>query len=201
MTLKQKRALETLWPLYGLDIENGVLNYDAVFGRHAPVNIEIGFGMGTSLLTMAKENPDQDFIGIEVHRPGVGSLMASIEEESIKNIRIYSADVREVFEHGIPENSVSKILILFPDPWPKNRHHKRRLVQSTFLEQLSKKLLAGGIVHMATDWQEYAEQMVAALESVNDLKNIAGEGAYFEGKKPRPHTKFELRGKNLGHGI
>lgn len=201
ITSRQKQALEKLWPIYGLNLENGPLKFKEIFGRESQVFLEIGFGMGTSLLAMAKENPEHDFIGIEVHRPGVGSLLASLEEENVKNIRVFSEDAREVFAKMIPENSLSKILILFPDPWPKKRHHKRRLINAEFLEEIIKKLSIGGVLHLATDWEEYAQEMMSAVSSLKNLKNTAGEGAYFEGEKPRPPTKFEQRGKNLGHEI
>ncbi len=201
MTTKQTRALETLWPAFGLALDKGLLNFHELFKREAPITLEIGFGMGSSLLAMAKAHPDQDFIGIEVHRPGVGSLLASLKADEVKNIRIYSADAREVFEQCIPEDSLSKIMILFPDPWPKKRHHKRRLINAEFLEQIVKKLKLGGFLHLATDWQEYAEEMLSAVSSIKNLKNLGDEKGFFEGEKLRPSTKFEQRGKNLGHGI
>lgn len=201
ITERQTRALERLWPIFGLKLENGLLNFKEVFARESQVTLEIGFGMGNSLLAMAKANPLEDFIGIEVHRPGIGSLLASLEEEAVKNIRIFSEDARAVLAKNLPDNSLSKILIFFPDPWPKKRHHKRRLVNADFLKELVQKLLPGGLLHLATDWEEYAQEMMQAVSSLKSLKNLAGEGLYFEGEKLRPLTKFEARGRSLGHGI
>lgn len=201
ITDRQARALEKLWPVFGLELDMGMLDFKTLFGRESEVILEIGFGMGQALLAMAKANPEQDFIGIEVHRPGVGALLASIEEEGVKNIRIFSEDVRDVFKQNLAEKSLSKILILFPDPWPKKRHHKRRLINPEFLEEAVKKLVPGGALHLATDWEEYAEEMMSAVGALKNLKNLSGEGLFFKGEPLRPSTKFEARGRNLGHEV
>ena len=200
MTEAQKAARERMWPQFGLDVANGVLDAAQVFGREAPLVLEIGFGMGQSLVEMAKAAPDKNFIGVEVHPPGVGNLLKLIEQEDITNLRVYQADARVVLERCIAGGSLAGVQIYFPDPWHKKRHHKRRLIQSEFILELKSKLRVGGIVHLATDWQPYAEQMMQVLSSVQGFRNVMAAGQYAV-EHPRPSTKFEQRGQKLGHGV
>jgi len=200
MTPSQERALEQLWDKFGLELSGGVVNYDTLFNRKAPVVLEIGFGMGKSLLEQATLQPDEDFIGIEVHKPGVGALLSHLEKDNVNNIRIYQTDALDVLQQCIPDHSLSKVQIFFPDPWPKKRHHKRRLIQTPFLDLLCTKLKPEGILHLATDWENYAEQMMDLLTQHPTLKNQAGKGN-FSPSTHRPPTKFEQRGIKLGHGV
>jgi tRNA (guanine-N7-)-methyltransferase len=176
------------------------LNFQQAFGRAAPVILEIGFGMGQSLVAMAEAAPQQDFIGIEVHRPGVGRLLHSMVERHIGNIRIYCDDAVEVLQQCIPDNSLAGVQIFFPDPWHKKKHHKRRLIQPDFVQLLRGKLGVGGVLHVATDWQEYAEHILAVMEAAPGFKNQMGNG-YAPRPDSRPTTKFEQRGERLGHGV
>lgn len=200
MTTGQQRALDEFWPARGLTLEQGLLDFAAVFGRTAPVVLEIGFGMGWSLVQMAREAPDKDFIGIEVHRPGVGKLLHDMAEQGVDNIRVYCADAVEVLERCIPDASLAGVQIFFPDPWHKKRHHKRRLIQPEFVQRLRQKLAIGGVLHAATDWQDYAEHMLAVLGDAPGFRNQAGTG-YAPRPAHRPTTKFEQRGERLGHGV
>lgn len=172
-----------------------------MFGRDAPRVLEIGFGMGQSLVAMAAAAPATDFIGIEVHRPGVGKLLHSMAEQGVENIRIYCHDAVEVLRDCIPPASLDTIQIFFPDPWHKKRHHKRRLIQPAFAERLAAHLKPGGILHLATDWENYAEQMLEVLSATPGLENTAGAGDYSPRPESRPLTKFEARGERLGHGV
>jgi tRNA (guanine-N7-)-methyltransferase len=199
ITAAQQRALKELWPDYGLTLAQGMLNPVKVFGRQAPLIVEIGFGMGDSLVTQAQANPTNDFIGIEVHKPGIGHLLHQIQQANLSNIRIYQADAVEVLEHCISNESLAKVQIFFPDPWPKKRHHKRRLVQAEFVNRVLRKLQPGGLLHLATDWQDYGEHMSALLTANQQLVNLAGIDDHSASN--RPMTKFEQRGKKLGHGI
>lgn len=199
-TAAQNAALETLWPTYGLDPES-VLDPSVAFGRDAPVVLEIGFGNGDSLAAMAAAAPEMDFVGIEVHRPGVGHLLLKIRELELSNLRLYHADAIFVLRNVIADRSLDRIQVYFPDPWPKKRHHKRRLVNPGFVALATAKLKPGGILHCATDWEQYAEQMLQVLEENPGLSNRAGEGAFSERPPYRPLTKFELRGQRLGHGV
>lgn len=177
------------------------LNIEQTFGRNAPTVLEIGFGMGHSLLEMATANPGINFIGAEVHRPGVGRLLNEALKAELNNIRVYNADVVEVLAKAIPEQSLDKIMIFFPDPWHKKKHHKRRLVQAPFIKQLLSKLKPKGIIHCATDWQDYAEQMMSVLSEFTELHNVEGPNQYANAADWRPGTKFEARGVRLGHDI
>jgi tRNA (guanine-N7-)-methyltransferase len=196
----QNRALETLMPRWGVPVPpNGLLDFKTLFGREAPVALEIGFGMGESTVTIAQALPEVDFLALDVHPPGVGNLLKRIEEEGVTNIRVMRHDAVEVVEKWIAPGSLSRIHIFFPDPWPKARHHKRRLVQSPFIHTLAQRLKPGGVMHLATDWENYAEQMLEVLSAEPLLKNQA------QGYSPRPDyrplTKFEQRGLRLGHGV
>ena len=201
LTPGQQRALEVLWPRFGIEAEAGLLDLDAVFGRHAPRVLEIGFGNGESLLQMALAAPEQDFLGIEVHRPGVGRLLHRIEEEQITNIRVMCTDAVEVLERQLPPDSLDRVLLFFPDPWHKKRHHKRRILQPAFAERVRSRLKPGGLFHMATDWENYAEHMLAVMSAVPGYRNTADDGAYVPRPDYRPLTKFEQRGQRLGHGV
>jgi tRNA (guanine-N7-)-methyltransferase len=163
--------------------------------------LEIGFGMGQALLAMAQQNPQQNFIGIEVHRPGVGNLLSELEAQQINNVRVFCADAVEVLRYCIPDHFLSGINIFFPDPWPKKRHHKRRLIQTDFVLLLQQKLKSQGFLHLATDWQHYAEHMMAVLNTVPGFINAAGEGNFMPRPENRPLTKFEQRGQQLGHEV
>jgi tRNA (guanine-N7-)-methyltransferase len=195
----QQRALVELAPRYVMPHENAPLDMDAAFGRQAPRVLEIGFGMGDATAEVAAAHPDRDFIGIEVHPPGVGALLQRIEERQLSNLRIFQHDAVEVLRDRIPPRSLAGVHIWFPDPWHKKRHHKRRLIQPAFVATLVQHIAPGGYLHCATDWQPYAEQMLEVLSAEPGLRNTAQGFA----PKPdwRPLTKFEKRGLNLGHGV
>ncbi|MGJ0429077.1 tRNA (guanosine(46)-N7)-methyltransferase TrmB [Methylobacter sp.] len=201
ITPGQQLALDNYWAVYGLDPQ---ADYDfaEVFGRDAPLCVEIGFGNGESLARMAAVNPGINYIGIEVHRPGVGHLMMQLAEQGISNVRIYCHDAIEVIEHKMADHSLAGVHLFFPDPWPKKKHHKRRIVRPSFVDLLVKKLRPGGYFHAATDWQNYAEHMLEVLSAESRLINTADSGmAYCERPDYRPLTKFEQRGLRLGHGV
>ncbi|NJD05664.1 MAG: tRNA (guanosine(46)-N7)-methyltransferase TrmB [Methylococcaceae bacterium] len=200
ITLAQQTALDQLWPQYGLD-SKAVLIPQQVFGRFAPLVAEIGFGNGESLVQMAAAAPDQDFVGIEVHRPGVGHLLIKIRELGLANVRVYCADAQEVLANCIAGGTLDRIQVYFPDPWHKKRHRKRRLVSTAFAELAAAKLKLGGILHCATDWEDYALQMLELLDDSPLFANQAGTGRYSERPEYRPLTKFENRGQQLGHGV
>jgi tRNA (guanine-N7-)-methyltransferase len=200
LTTGQRRALEVLWPLYGIDRVDP-LDLDVVFGRQAPRTLEIGFGNGDSLAQMAAAAPEEDFLGIEVHRPGIGHLLQEIEARGLRNVRVMGRDAVEVLERQIPAASLDRVLLFFPDPWHKKKHHKRRILQARFIDLLARALRPGGRFHMATDWQEYAEHMLAEMEQATAFRNLAGPGQYAEKPGYRPTTKFERRGQRLGHGV
>lgn len=202
MTDAQRLAIEVNWPKCGLSLQAGLLDFDKTFNRHAPRILEIGFGSGHSLLAMAKSHPEQDFIGIETHQPGIGTLLHHVEVEQLTNVRVYYADAVEVLNQCIPDHSLDIVQIFFPDPWRKRRHHKRRLIQPEFVSLVAKKLKPGGELHMATDWKDYALHMMRVLSSSSEFKNAAGDGKYAERSAQRPVvTKFEQRGENSGHAI
>ena len=200
LTSSQRKALETYSAEFVVEYTPQILDLQSLFGNNHPVIVEIGFGMGDSLLAMAKNMQDRNFIGIEVHKPGIGKLLMGMEREAVNNIRIINHDAREVLAHCFPASSLERIQIFFPDPWHKKRHHKRRLIQAEFVELLTSKLEAGGLLHLATDWQPYAEQMLELLENNQHLVNEAGRGN-FAAPEDRPATKFEKRGVKLGHGV
>jgi tRNA (guanine-N7-)-methyltransferase len=201
MTEGQRNAFSRGWSFYGLKLDDGPIDAEIIFGRKAPLIIEIGFGMGDSLLQMASAAPDQDFIGIEVHPPGVGRLIASAEEQQITNLRVYLADATDVLNECIPAQSLQRLQLYFPDPWHKKKHNKRRIVQPQFVQLIRDKLEVGGVLHMATDWQHYAEQMLEVLEVAPGFKNTVAEQQYSPRPDYRPLTKFEKRGERLGHGV
>lgn len=194
LTRGQQRALERLWPVWGIDAPRGELALDEIFARQAPRVVEIGYGDGETLVEMAAHQPAQDFIGIEVHPPGIGHCLLAIERAGIGNLRLIDADAVDVLARWLPPASVARVNLFFPDPWPKKRHHKRRLVQPAFVPLLARVLAAGGLFHVATDWGPYAEQIDAVI-------GAAGE---FEPAKPpadRPRSRFERRGMRLGHAV
>ena len=201
MTEGQQRGVEKGWPLFGLNLTDGMLDLDQVFGRQAPRTLEIGFGMGHSLLEMAQAAPEQDFIGIEVHQPGVGALLNGVLNAGVQNLRVYDCDAIEVLNQAIPDGSLDRLLLFFPDPWHKKKHNKRRIVQPAFIEQVRRKLKIGGVLHMATDWEHYAEQMLEMLSAAPGYRNQAVDGTYIPRPEERPITKFEKRGERLGHGV
>jgi tRNA (guanine-N7-)-methyltransferase len=200
MTEGQKNALDKHWPIYGLSSEQGPLDIAKAFGRAAPCVLEIGFGMGHSLIAQAQAHPDRNYIGIEVHRPGVGVLLKAIAEQNIQNIRAYNEDGVDVLKTCIADASLYGVQLYFPDPWHKKRHHKRRIVQSEFAELIRQKLQIGGFFHLATDWQNYAEHMMEVMSAAPGFRNRFGAGNYAP-KGERPTTKFEQRGERLGHGV
>jgi len=200
ITPGQQRALQALWPRYGLEAA-GQLDLAQIFGRDAPCTLEIGFGNGASLATMAARQPQHDFIGIEVHRPGVGRLLQQLASQQLTNVRVMREDAVQVLQHCVPDHSLDRLLLFFPDPWHKKRHHKRRIVQTGFIELVARKLHSGGVLHMATDWQAYAEHMLAVVEQSAAFRNSAGAGHYAVRPAYRPVTKFEQRGQRLGHGV
>ena len=201
LTAGQARALETLWPCFGLEFADNEIDFARVFGRAAPVILEIGFGNGESLAEIAEQHPQNNYIGIEVHRPGVGSLLLRLEEREIANVRVMCHDASEVISRQIPDTSLDAVYLFFPDPWPKKKHHKRRILQPAFVQQIREKLKVGGHFHMATDWQDYAEQAMAVLSVAEGFSNTAGAGTYSTKPSYRPETKFERRGLKLGHGV
>ena len=195
----QQRAYDALLPRYAIAYQPEVLDLALVFGRPSPKILEIGFGMGAATATIASNMPQQDYLGVEVHTPGVGALMRLLEAQGSQNVRIIQHDAVEVLQHMLAENSLDGVHIFFPDPWPKKRHHKRRLIQAPLVKLLASRLKAGGYLHLATDWQEYAEWMLEVLSAEPLLENTAR--GYPLKPAYRPETKFERRGLNLGHGV
>lgn len=198
-TPAQKRALDELLPKYGIAFADRPLSPETVFHRKAPLILEIGSGMGETTAEIAKAHPEADFIAVEVHGPGVGSLLNRIEKDNCSNLRVARHDAVEVLERMVPDAALAGLHVFFPDPWPKKRHHKRRLIQPAFAELAASRLAIGGHLHVATDWQEYAEQVLAVLSAVPLLSNTA-EG-FAARPATRPETKFERRGLKLGHGV
>ena len=201
ITEAQERALEVLWPKYGVELTPAPLSLDTLFGRQAPRSVEIGFGNGDNLAKMAAAHPERDYLGIEVHRPGVGRLLLALQEGQLTNVRLICHDAVEVLAQQIPAESLDEVIILFPDPWPKKRHHKRRLVQSAFVELVTGRLAPGGRIRMATDWQPYAEEMLATLQANPRLQNLAADETYIPRPADRIATRFEKRGERLGHDV
>jgi len=200
LTQAQKRALDQLWQVYGIDFKAQVLNPEILFNRTAPLTLEIGFGNGESLLQQAESRPQNDYIGIEVHRPGVGHLLHLADDAGISNLRVIHHDAVDVLQQQIADNSLDCVQLFFPDPWHKKRHHKRRIVQAAFIQLVWQKLKPGGLFHLATDWEDYAEVMLAKMKQAAGFSNTAGDGIYAK-NTGRPATKFEHRGLRLGHGV
>ncbi len=201
ITAAQRRALIELWPRYGIEPGETPLDFAALFQKSAPLIVEIGFGNGEALAAMAAAHPENNYLGIEVHRPGIGGLLLKLESGALTNVRLLEGDAKEVLALRVPPGSVQAVHVFFPDPWPKKRHHKRRLVQTDFIELIRRALTAGGYFHLATDWQEYAEHMLALLSQTPSFENTAGAGCYAPRPEYRPLTKFERRGQRLGHDV
>lgn len=201
ITAAQERALTELWPKYGIDVTAEVLDCTARFGRTAPLTIEIGFGNGENLLALAREHPERDYLGVEVHRPGAGRLLLGLEEFAVTNVRVICHDAVEVLARQIAPLAAHEILILFPDPWPKKRHHKRRLIQRGFVELAVSRLRDGGVLRVATDWAPYAQEILAVLGAIAGLKNLAADAAFVPRPTERAPTRFEKRGVRLGHDV
>jgi tRNA (guanine-N7-)-methyltransferase len=199
VTDAQRRALESLMPRFGIPFARAPLDLDRAFGRSAPKIVEIGFGMGDTTARIAAENPASDYLGIEVHGPGVGSLLKRIAEMGLTNVRLVQHDAVEVLEHMIPPASLDGIHVFFPDPWPKKRHHKRRLIQAPFVALLASRLKPGAYIHAATDWEDYARQILEVLAGEPQLLNTAA--GFAPRPASRPQTKFEERGLKLGHKV
>lgn len=201
LTKGQQQAIETYWPDFGLEYQQQIIDLAQVFGRDAHRVLEIGFGMGKSLVEMAAAAPEKDFIGIEVHKPGVGACLGEIAAHSLTNLRLFEHDAVEVLNHCIADSSLDTVQLFFPDPWHKKRHHKRRIVQSEFVQAIRKKLKTGGVFHMATDWENYAEHMLEVMSVAEGFTNLSQTNNYVERPEHRPLTKFEQRGQRLGHGV
>ena len=199
MTSGQKNAIELLWPVCGVDLKNEVLDLADLFKRDAFTILEIGFGNGLSLADMAEAHPEQNYFGVEVHTPGVGGLLVQVKKRGLANVRVSQDDAVEVLDQQIADGCLDRVQIFFPDPWHKKRHHKRRLIQPEFVKTLVAKLKPTGIIHVATDWENYAEHILQVLSQEPRLTNTAAE--YAEKPAYRPLTKYENRGKNLGHGV
>ncbi|WP_076407865.1 tRNA (guanosine(46)-N7)-methyltransferase TrmB [Shewanella sp. UCD-KL12] len=201
LTKGQAAAMEQQWPLMGLDYSPEPLDLVQVFGREADTVLEIGFGMGASLVEMAKASPELNFIGIEVHKPGVGACLAEAAEAGVTNLRVYHHDAIEVLENSIAAGSLARVQLFFPDPWHKKRHHKRRIVQSEFAQRIRTTLKIGGVFHLATDWENYSEHMLEVMRAAEGYKNQSSTGDVVARPDHRPLTKFEARGHRLGHGV
>lgn len=201
LTVAQQHALDELWPHYGIEQRESLLDFDDYFDRPADVIVEIGFGNGESTWRMARAEPDKNFIGIEVHEPGVGQLLMALDANDIENVRVACEDAVPFFQHRIPPGSLAGVRIYFSDPWPKKRHHKRRLIQPEFVSQMAHCMERGAILHLATDWQPYAEHMLEVLQSSPDFVNLSPTGDYCDRPDWRPRTKYEQRGERLGHEV
>ncbi|HEC16615.1 MAG TPA: tRNA (guanosine(46)-N7)-methyltransferase TrmB [Sedimenticola sp.] len=201
LTEGQRKAFERLWPRYGVDYAGGRLRPSGLFGNDHPLYLEIGFGNGEALAETAARHPDHNYLGIEVHRPGVGRLLLRLEASGLRNVRIIRHDAMEILRHGLPDESLDGVMLFFPDPWHKKRHHKRRMVQPEFAALLAPLLKPGGVLHMATDWEDYARQMMTVMSAAAGFENCIGEGQFAPRPQQRPLTKFEQRGRRLGHGV
>lgn len=201
LTEGQKRALGELWPHFGVDNGDSELDFGGLFGNDHPVILEIGFGNGDATWQMARDHPEQNYLGVEVHKPGVGHLLLKIEEHGLGNVRVACEDAVDLLQKRVPANSLDGVRIYFPDPWHKKRHHKRRIIQSPFIELLAEKMRLGGILHMATDWEPYAEHILEAMRDCPAFENLAKQGETCPRPEWRPETKYERRGERLGHGV
>ena len=203
LTKGQDDALERLWPIYGIERADTMLDIDALFENKSPVTLEIGFGDGVSVATMAEAAPDKNFIGIEVHRPGVGRLLHVLEEKNLTNVRVMDDDAVEIIKNRIPQKSLDCVQLFFPDPWHKKRHNKRRIVRADFVKLIASRLKSNGVFHLATDWEDYAVHMAEVMADSDDFKSLAPAFTAPYSPKPeaRPTTKFETRGLKLGHGV
>jgi len=201
LTKGQASALEEFWPTMGLNHSDGMIDFASLFNNSNPIVLEIGFGMGKSLVEMAKNAPELNFVGVEVHRPGVGACISLAQDEGVDNLKLFEHDAIEVLADCIPDRSLTTVQLFFPDPWHKKKHHKRRIVSLEFVETIRQKLKIDGVFHMATDWENYAECMIEDMNSAPGYENLAVEGDFVPRPDSRPLTKFENRGNNLGHGV
>ncbi len=201
MTSAQKDSLEVSWPCYGIDFSQTLLDLNQIFGRTAPRILEIGTGMGDATIKMATMHRENDYLAVEVHRPGIGSLMRRIDEDKLSNIRLISHDIVDILKYQLPENSIDCVYIFFPDPWPKKKHHKRRLISSSLMPLIKNVLKNHGRLFIATDWENYAMQISEIIDSEPDIINLAGRNRYAPRPRWRPMTKFEQRGLDQGHYI
>jgi len=201
MTAAQERAWQELWPRFGLEGGREAFDFRAIFGREAPRSLEIGFGNGESLVALAAAHPERDFVGIEVHRPGIGHLMLRAQALGLANLRVVCGDAVEVLRDRIAGGALDEVLLYFPDPWPKKRHHKRRIVQPDFVRLVASRLRRGGTFRLATDWEPYAAQMLEIVGACPDFANLSAGGGYSTRPDSRPPTRFERRGQRLGHEV
>jgi len=201
ITEAQQRALDLLWPQYGIEFTPKPLDLAAAFGRTAPVTLEIGFGNGDNLAEQAAAHPEVNYLGVEVHRPGVGRALLSLEQRQLRNAKVICHDAVEVLTHQLAPESLSEVVILFPDPWHKKRHHKRRLVQAPFVELVTERLRPGGMLRFASDWQPYADAVLEVLNANPRLHNTSPDGGFIPRPAERNPTRFERRGERLGHDV
>jgi len=201
LTIAQQHALDELWPHYGIERGETVMDFDDHFDHSADVILEIGFGNGESTWQMAEQEHDKNFIGIEVHEPGVGHLLMALEEHGIENVRIACEDAVPFLKLRIAESSLAGVRIYFADPWPKKRHHKRRIIQPDFVKELARCMTKDSILHLATDWQPYADHMLEVMQASTEFVNLSPDGDYCERPDWRPYTKYEERGERLGHEV
>ncbi len=200
LTTSQNEAIQSKWSIFGIDRSNSALNFSILFGNDAPVTLEIGYGMGDSLAKMALADPQRNFVGIEVHTPGIGNLLKIIQQHDIQNLRLLDDDAVEIIKNRIPDHSLERVHLYFPDPWHKKKHHKRRIVKTDFVNLIAKKLQPDGVFHMATDWENYAEQMAKVMQANKNFSSTS-DATFVERPDFRPVTKFEKRGLRLGHGV
>ena len=201
LTDGQKRALEELWPHYGIEEGGGREHPSTWFGNDHPVILEIGFGNGEATWRMARDHPEQNFLGVEVHRPGIGHLLLALQREGLDNVRVACVDAVEWLRYRMEPASLDGVRIYFPDPWPKKRHHKRRMIQPEFIELLASRMKAGAILHLATDWAPYAEHMLEVMRESRGFENLSATGGSCPRPDWRPQTKYERRGERLGHPV
>lgn len=201
VTDAQAQALKRLWPVYGLEYSGVLQDFAAHFGRSAPLVVEIGFGNGEALAESALADPQRDYLGIEVHTPGVGRLLRTLDAQGSHNARVYKHDAVEVLRDELADGAIAELRVWFPDPWHKARHNKRRLIQSAFIEQIRPKLAIGGVLHLATDWADYAQHMLDVMRGARGFANLAASGDYSPRPATRPLTHFEQRGQRLGHSV
>ncbi len=201
LTKGQERALADHWQDMGLNYTDGLINASHLFTNDNPIVLEIGFGMGKSLVEMAQAAPELNFIGVEVHKPGVGACISYAVEQNVKNLKVFEHDAIEILADCIEDDSLTTVQLFFPDPWHKKKHHKRRIVSAVFVETIRKKLKVGGVFHMATDWENYAECMLDDMRHAKGYKNLSVKDDYVPRPESRPLTKFESRGHKLGHGV
>lgn len=201
ITRGQQRALEVFWPCYGVEFTPDILNLDALFGRAAPKVLEIGFGMGDTLVDTAVNHPEKDYFGIEVYQSGVGHVLSRASQLELKNLRVSQTDAVDVLTKQIAKETLDEVCLFFPDPWHKKRHHKRRLVQTEFTQLIRDRLKPNGVFHIATDWEDYAHHILAVLNGVDGLTNLASQGGFIPRPESRSLTKFERRGQRLGHSV